>query len=234
MRFTLIPILIAMLWLIGCGEQPTIQRFEVMPPVGFDWPDTPAREAAHDVDGLGWAWDVPAGWMDAPEVPDRLIADYRLKGSDELLPGRVTVSKIDGDAGGVDANVMRWLGQIYVTTPSGLGAKDKVDPMPIGINTLTFVDLHGQYQGEHHPTRIWAAIIQIPAKDGGVFQTWFFKMAGDDATIERNRRGMAQMVLTFRPKGTPRPSLPGLDDEPSAQPVEDTTADQTAEPTATP
>ncbi len=206
-------ILIAPLLLIGCGEEPTIQRYEVTQPVAFDWPVTERREAEVTVDELSWVWDVPAGWIDAPEVPDQLLADYRFKGSNAVLPGRLTVSKIDGDAGGIEANAMRWLQQLYVTTARRLGPNDKLSqPMSIGFANATFVELHGQYQGEHIPTRMSAAILQIPAEGGGVFQTWFFKLVGDDATIEANRKGMAQMILTFRPKGTARPDLPGIDD----------------------
>ncbi|MBX2852890.1 MAG: hypothetical protein KTR15_14230 [Phycisphaeraceae bacterium] len=205
-------ILIAPLFVLGCGEEPTIERYEVSKPVGYDWPDTALREAEVEVDGLSWVWEVPPGWIDAPEVPDRLLADYRFKGSTESLPGRMTVSKIDGDAGGVNANVFRWLQQIYITNVTGPGPKDKIsEPMNIGVGEATFIELHGQYQGEHMPTRIAAAIVQIPAEGGGVYQTWFFKLAGDDATLEANRTGMAQMVLTFRPKGVPRPVLPGLE-----------------------
>lgn len=212
MRKCILPILIVPMLLVGCGEEPTIQRYEVTKPVGFDWPDTQRREASHETDGLTWVWDVPAGWVDAPEVPDQLIADYRFPGTTLSLPGRLTVSKIDGDAGGIDANALRWLQQLYVTTARKLGPNDKVSqPMSVGVGEVTFVELHGQYQGEHMPSRISAAILQIPAEGGGVFQTWFFKLVGDDATIETNRTGMAQMLLTFRPEGVPRPSLPGID-----------------------
>lgn len=205
-------ILIAPLLLVGCGEEPTIQRYDVTLPVGFDWPATELREDGAEVDGMEWVWEVAPGWIDAPEVAEQLVADYRFKGTTQSLPGRMTVSKIDGDAGGVNANVIRWLQQIYVTQARGLGPKDKVSrPMNIDVGTATFVELHGQYQGEHMPTRIAAAIVQIPAEGGGVFQTWFFKLAGDEATVDANRMGMAQMLLTFRPKGVPRPALPGLD-----------------------
>ena len=225
----LMTILIApLLLLAGCGEEPTIRQYETTRPVGFDWPQTELREAEAEVDGFEWVWDVPAGWIEAPEVPEQLVADYRFPGSNDSLPGRMTVSKIDGDAGGVNANVLRWLQQLYVTTARGLGPEDKVStPMQVTSGMATFVELHGQYQGEHNPTRISAAIVQLEAEGGGVYQTWFFKLAGDDATIEANRMGMAQMILTFRPKGTPRPDLPGLDapaqapDEVSEEPTDE-------------
>ena len=225
----LLTILIApLLLLAGCGESPTIRQYETTSPIGFDWPETELREAEVQADGFEWVWDVPAGWVDAPEVPEQLIADYRFSGSGDALPGRMTVSKIDGDAGGINANVMRWLQQLYVTTARGLGPEDKIsDPMQVTAGIATFVELHGQYQGPYNPTRISAAIVQLPAEGGGVYETWFFKLAGDEATIDANRIGMAQMILTFRPKGMERPDLPGIDapvsvnDEASEEPTDE-------------
>lgn len=204
--------LIAPLLLLGCGEEPTIERYEVTRPAAYDWPATQRREASHEVDGITWVWEVPAGWMDAPEVTDQLLADYRFPGTTEALPGRLTVSMINGDGGGIDANVARWQQQLYVTTPRGLGPQDRVsEPMAVPVGRATFVELAGQYQGEHVPTHVSAAIVQIPAEGGGTFQTWFFKLAGDAATVEANRLGMARMVLSFRPQGVQMPELPEPD-----------------------
>ncbi len=227
MRLALIPILIAPLLLTGCGEEPAIQRYEVTKPVGFSWPESPAREAVHEVDGLTWVWDVPEGWMDAPEVSDLLVADYRTEGSGHALPGRATVGKFDGEAGGVNANVMRWLKQIVLTDVTGPGPIDSVlGPISHLGSEITFVDLNGHYQGEHMPTRIYGVIVQLPAEGGGVYQTWTFKLTGDRETVQQHREGLVQMALTFRPEGVPRPLLPVLDsaaDQPADQPTEEPT-----------
>lgn len=210
-----LPILIApLLMLNGCGEEPTIERYEVTQPAGFDWPKTQRREAGYEADGLALVWEVPAGWMDAPEVPELLIADYRFKGSSESLPGRMTVSMIQGDGGGIDVNVERWQRQLYVTTPRGLGPKDNIsdEPLAVPVGRATFVELAGQYQGEHMPTHLSAVIVQIPAEGGGVFQTWFFKLVGDEATVNANRWNMGKLILNFRPKGSPMIALPELDE----------------------
>jgi hypothetical protein len=230
-------ILIAPLCVLGCGEEPTVQRYEVTEPVGYDWPVTEQREAEVEVDGLTWVWEVPAGWMDAPEVPDQLLADYRFRGSTESLPGRLTVSKIDGDAGGINANVMRWLGQLYVTTPRGPGPEDKVeDPLKIPFGFVTYVELHGQYQGEHNPTHLFAAIVQIPDDTDGIYQTWFFKMVGDEATVDAraNRLGLAKMVFSLRPKGSAAIDLSSIDEREAEEEVEAEGQDAAEESTDTP
>lgn len=198
-----------LLWLTACGEQATIEVYESTLPVGYSWPETEPREVVYEVEDLNWVWEVPAGWIDAPEVPAELVADYRFKGTSESLPGRMTVSMIAGEGGGVDANVQRWLQQMYITTVRGLGPRDRVsEPMSISYGEAVFVELNGQYQGEHTPTHMSAAIVQIPAEGGGVFQTWFFKMVGDRATVDANRLGLAQIILSFRPEGAAAPDLP--------------------------
>ena len=221
-------ILIASLVLLaGCGEEPTIETYEVSLPAAYPWPETERREVTIDAEGANWVWEVPAGWVDAPEVPELLLADYRFKGTSESLPGRMTVSMITGDGGGIDTNVKRWQQQMYITTVQGLGPNDLVsEPLRIPYGIATFVKLAGQYQGEHTPTHLSAAIVQIPAEGGGVYQSWFFKMVGDAATIEENNLKMARMILSFRPEGADAPDLPEdnpLTDEPPAvdtEPVE--------------
>ena len=230
-RFT--TILIAPMLVLGCGEEPTIQRYEVTEPIAFDWPVTQEREAEVEVDDLTWVWEVPAGWIDAPEVPDQLVADYRFKGASDVLPGRLTVSVIDGDAGGVNANVLRWLQQLYVTDARSLGPKDRVeDPMRVPFGFATFVELHGQYQGEHSPTHIFAAIVQIPADDGSVYQTWFFKLAGDEATVtnKQNQLDVVMMVLNLRTKGADKPNLSGIRDRGGVEPIEEETEEEPGTP----
>jgi len=206
----LMTILIASLVLLaGCGEEPAIETYEVSLPAAYPWPETERREVTHEAEGSKWVWEIPAGWADAPEVPELLIADYRFKGMNESLPGRMTVSMIAGDGGGIDTNVRRWQQQMYVTTVQGLGPNDKVsEPMRIPYGFATFVELAGQYQGEHMPTHLSAAIVQIPAEGGGVYQSWFFKLVGDQETIEANRLKMARLILSFRPEGEDAPNLP--------------------------
>ncbi len=197
--------------LAGCGEEPAVRSYETTLPVAYNWPVTQSREAQHKSELLGWswAWTVPAGWVDAPEVPDLLVADYRLKGTTDDLPGRVTVSVIDGDGGGIMTNVNRWHQQLYVTTARGLGPRDIVSqPMPGPVGQITIVELTGQYQGPYVPTHLLGAIIQIAGPDGKVLQTWFFKMVGDQQTINDNRLTFTRLFLSFRPAGSAPIDLP--------------------------
>jgi hypothetical protein len=66
-------------------------------------------------------WTLPDGWVDQPEGDPLRMAgfwapDPALAHTGEMDPQAVDVSLVQlaGDAGGLDANVVRWLGQIKV------------------------------------------------------------------------------------------------------------------------
>lgn len=202
--------LIAPLSLVGCGEEAGIQTYTSAKPASYAWPQAEARQASHEAGGVKWVWDVPTGWVDAPEVPDLLVADYRFPGKSEALPGRMTVSVIQGDAGGIQPNLQRWRSQLYAINAMGQSPEDSVSqPLPVPIGSATMVEFAGQYQGPHLPTRLAGAVVQVPAQDGGVFQTWFFKLVGDRETVNANRLAMVRLILSLRPEGTPATTLPG-------------------------
>ena len=98
--------------------------YETTPVVGYAWPETEPGEGSAE----GMVWEVPAGWIVTGDVPEALLADYRFEGSTPDLPGRLTVSMIPGDGGGVEANVARWADQLLVATPSDPSSIVTVSP----------------------------------------------------------------------------------------------------------
>ena len=67
------------------------------------------------------AWTLPDGWVDQPEGDPLRVAGFlapspELAHTGEMDPQAVDVSLVQlaGDAGGLDANVVRWLGQIKI------------------------------------------------------------------------------------------------------------------------
>jgi hypothetical protein len=66
-------------------------------------------------------WVLPDGWVDQPEGDPLRVAgfwapDPALAHTGEMDPQAVDVSLVQlaGDAGGLDANVIRWLGQVKI------------------------------------------------------------------------------------------------------------------------
>lgn len=209
-------VVLMLVWmaLAGCGEEPAVRVYETTRPAAYAWPRTAERTAEHKVDGLTWAWDVPEGFVDAPEVPDQLIADYRFKGASEELPGRLTVSMIPGEAGGVMANIKRWQSQLFVSGEvKTFGPNDMISPpFSSGNLELTLVRLTGQYQGPYVATDLLGAIIRVSSIDGRVVQTWFFKMLGDAPSIDAQTYAFQRICNSFRiadvdPSNLPKPLL---------------------------
>jgi len=153
-------------------------------------------------------WEVPAGWIVTGDVPEALLADYRFEGSTPDLPGRLTVSMIPGDGGGVEANVARWADQLLVATPSDPSSIVTVSPaLPHPMGTVWIVQIRGQYAGPTVPSAMLAAVVTIPDRAGRPFATWFLKLTGDSASVQRAGDALTRVIYSLRPEGTPMPEL---------------------------
>ncbi len=214
--------------LAGCGEAPEVRTYETTRPVGYSWPATEARDVTIEAGGARWVFQVPAGWVEAPEVPDQLLADFRFKGSEEVLPGRMTVSMIPGEAGGIRANITRWRQQLFLTPVVGPGPEDGFETIGGGAMDITIVQLAGQYRGPNVPTHLMGAIIRVFNEAGGVVQTWFFKMVGDPEALSDNWLDFTRCFLSFRSADVELHGWPddltlpgGVSDETPAEPADE-------------
>jgi hypothetical protein len=114
------------------------------------------------------------------EVPDHWQRDERPAGlsavSYTVEKGKekasVTVTPLVGDAGGVQANVERWRGQLKLEGPADL-ARD-VRPFEALGRKASLVDIRNDKTHE----RIVGVILPLNG------QTWFFKMTGPEAVVE--------------------------------------------------
>lgn len=191
--------------------------YEVEPPAAYDWPETEPIEVAAE----GFVWNVPAGFVTSSDVPDALLGDYRLPGTTQDLPGRLTVSMIPGEGGGLDANVQRWAGQFLSLAPSDLSGVVRVSPeLPHPWGSVWIVNINGQYAGPNVPTNMLAAIVRIsnPSDpERRALATWFFKLTGDRATVMGAADAMTDVFYSLRPEGVPRPEL-NIPADPAADP----------------
>ena len=102
--------------------------------------------------------------------------------------GRLTVSALAGDGGGLLANINRWRGQM------GLPAVDTLDEQPttkIGGQTgpgAVMVDLSAEDPEQSGRRRMIAAVLSDSSK------TIFFKMTGSEAFVEGERQAFEQFV----------------------------------------
>ncbi len=119
--------------LAGCNREPEARRYSeitLKTKSGVSQSEAPIK----------MSWTLPDGWVDQPEGdPLRLAGfwapDPALAHTGEMDPEAVDVSLVQlaGDAGGLDANVVRWLGQIKV--PSSYAEQAIAAAIPIRTAT---------------------------------------------------------------------------------------------------
>ncbi len=123
-------------------------------------------------------WSVPSGWQEKPGSGFR-YATFVIPGSGALT-GDLSVTVLEGDAGGLLSNVNRWRGQIGLTdlTENQLsGASQSIRPAGRAMTFVNFVS-EGLLIDGKFKKRLMAAIYSADGK------SWFFKMIGEDRLVQ--------------------------------------------------
>ena len=128
------------------------------------------------------AWKTPEPWKQINPGPMQ-VAKFQTA-SEIGASAEVTVAVFPGDVGGTLANVNRWRGQIGLP-PIEQNDLDKVTaPFDLGGNKAILVDM----LSEQSKVRMVAAIVP---KAG---QTWFYKLAGQDPMVGREKDAFLKFV----------------------------------------
>jgi hypothetical protein len=138
----------------------------------------PAAPDGNQVRSRLEAWQLPSNWAADPKASSMVAAAYDAANSEG--GGRVTVTLLTNDGGGLLANINRWRQQV------GLPPVEKVEQQPLtdlgaGSVLVNLVSADGA-------KGMSAAII------GSREQTWFFKLTGSAKGIETERQQFERMV----------------------------------------
>lgn len=152
------------------------------PPIG----GTPAPQPSGAAPAPALAWDAPAGWAQKPASGMR-VASFEVPGSGDSK-GDLSIIVLGGGAGGLLPNVNRWRGQIEAEPWTQEAMDRELQKIPAPAGTILFADLRKQPPGK----RILAGILERPG------QTWFFKLAGDDASLEGSKGAFVGFLKTVR------------------------------------
>lgn len=140
---------------------------------------------------------VPDGWVTEPPANAMRKAQYKLPG--EAGDAELVVTYFGtGGAGGVDANIARWIGQ-FSESDGGKTSKQTVAGMKV-----TVLDIRGSFVGMQRPMgggsnatktgqRMLAAIVEAPA---GAF---YFKLVGPEVTVTKWETSFDQFVKAMKP-----------------------------------
>jgi hypothetical protein len=131
-------------------------------------------------------WAVPSGWQPLP--PSQfLLAEFSIPGVNGAK-AEVNVAEMDGEGGGLLANVNRWRGQL------GLGAIGEADlsqfAQSLGVpdGNATLVDFAGVDAKTGAPTQLVGVIV---AQNG---RTWFYKLMGDKPIVAREKDAFTKFI----------------------------------------
>jgi hypothetical protein len=205
---------ILMLVAAGCDGGGTVRKYKekkppmetaasphgkMMPPT----PQPPSMGDAHAHTGAHFKWETPEGWDEKKDSSGFRLATFTIKsdGKEALC----TVIPLPGEAGGVKANVTRWLGQ--VAGKSDIPATDEMIKKILdqqetfltkGGYPAVLIDFTPETPKPTDPSII-ATIIKV----GG--SSVFVKMTGEKSLLANNKSKFKSLCHSFS-SSTPSPS----------------------------
>jgi len=166
------------------------------PPIGGAMPPAggPAAMAmAGASSGEKPSWQVPAGWKEVPGG-QFLIAKFAIVG-DANAQAAVNVSASAGDGGGLAGNVNRWRGQLGLGAVSEADVKQAVTPVDLAGGKAMLVELSGTDARTGRKARLVGAVMTQAG------QTWFYKLMGDEAVVEREKPAFTAFLKSVKQPG---------------------------------
>jgi hypothetical protein len=129
-------------------------------------------------------WEVPAGWSPAPASSMR-YASFTAAGEQG---DRIDISIVTfpGDGGSDADNINRWRQQIGLRAADASTLNSSIVPMKSGGTDLSSIDMTGK------DSRLLAAWTR---HDG---RTWFFKVTGPNAAVEKQKTNFVKFVQSVR------------------------------------
>lgn len=148
----------------------------------------------------GIAWEAPAPFEAQAPSSTMRAAQYVVQGTKGQEPATLVVYYFgEGQGGGVQANIDRWVGQFDLPA----GKKPEIDKRTVNDLPVTLVDVTGSYQGMQMPgqpatgaqadQRMLAAIVEGPK--GPVF----FKMVGPAEVVAKASSAFDHLVGSVHP-----------------------------------
>jgi len=139
----------------------------------------------------GFGWTAPEGWEEKPAGGMRLAS---FVSKDDPASIDCSIVTLGAGAGGLEANIVRWLGQIHITLPEDqiknfINKQDKL--RTAGAGEALMLDFTQLQKNSVEPSMI-AAIIDTPD------QRIFVKMTGSRAEMLKNLKPFQSLVKSIR------------------------------------
>lgn len=148
------------------------------------------------------SFDVPTGWVENPPSSSMRAAEFILPSPvDGTADAELTVFRFAGGAGGVQANITRWLDQMQA--PDGSAVEAGIQPREQNGLTVTTLDVTGTYIAQVRPGAPqrynepgWRLVGIIVEGSG---DPYYLKLVGPQATVEAWQAGIDAFITSLRP-----------------------------------
>ncbi len=150
-------------------------------------PAEPGAKAGH------YHWDTPEGWREVPKTSSMRLATFAIKsqGKEAIC----TIIPLRGEAGGLKANVTRWLGQVAGSTG------------PPGDTVIRLLDKQESFltKGQFPAVLIDYTIVTSNPSDRSIMVTVitvhgnsvFIKMMGEKSLLKKNKTKFKALCQSF-------------------------------------
>jgi hypothetical protein len=184
MRPRFFTLILSVLLLPGCRRDP-IETYRV------------AKQPAAPQSGLTAShkeitWKTPLGWKEQPPSAMRM-GSFLLTGRNGQTAD-VSIIPLSGEAGGRLANINRWRGQINLDPITENDLQDQSETINSGGHPMVLIDFVSKdaLLDNRYRKRVVAAI--YTHKD----RTWFFKLMGEDLTVEEAKPTFREFLNSLR------------------------------------
>ncbi|MDE3067642.1 MAG: hypothetical protein KGJ60_08835 [Verrucomicrobiota bacterium] len=197
------PLLLMAALLAGCGRGNGVKVYQLAndqsaPPPPSQTSAPPRTEGAAPPSGLQWS--LPAGWTEA-SPGEMSVASFQVPGQNGGAAS-VSIVPLPGLAGGVEANVNRWRGQVGLDEASPDEIQKSAQSIQAGDQPAQLFDILGKNSGGES-SRILAAI----QRRGDT--TWFIKMIGAGTLVEQQKPAFIAFLKSLKfPAAAPAEALP--------------------------
>jgi len=160
------------LGLASCGGDDSVRRYTE---------ETPAKESKAPAE-YRIKWDIPEGWTEESNTSSMRLATFSSgTGDDAIL---CTIVPLKGEAGGLQANVIRWLGQLKIQLQSEVELQKFLDSRTTFATKGNFpADLVDFTSLSPKPDDISMMVGIVKISD----TTLFIKMSGKKELLAKNR-----------------------------------------------
>jgi hypothetical protein len=159
-----------------------------------------ADDAKQTVDAKGMTFQAPTSWKSSPPSGFMRRAELKVEPIEgDTYPAELVVFFINGDGGGVAANLERWQ-KMFKDKDGSTPAIEKKEVRGKNVD-VTRAETSGDYhpsqgQGRKDPDRPGARLLGAIVLGDGV--SYFIRMVGPDKTMTKLRPDFDEMLATIK------------------------------------